>query len=72
MPFIRRSDISPAVRQRFEGEHRARLRKSLLDPSLTAAQRRAIKEELVQIGKPRAYKAGSPPRPGAITFPRGR
>lgn len=69
MPFIKRQDINPTLLKRFEGAHKARLRQALLDPGLTSAQRESIKEQLDQIGKPKVYKAGMAPKPGAVAFP---
>jgi len=68
MPFIRRHEIDPALRHKFEGAHKARLRQALLDPGLSASQRVAIKQELDQVGKPKIYSADSAPRAGSVSF----
>lgn len=68
MPFIKRQDIAPALRQKFEGAHKARLRQTLLDPGLTGPQREAIKKELDSIGKPKIYSAGTVPKVGSVSF----
>ena len=68
MPFICREEIDPSLRQRFEGTHKAKLRQSLLDPGLTEMQQKNIRAQLEQLGKPKVYRADSPPRPGAICF----
>jgi len=69
MPFIRRQDVDPVVRQRFEETHKASLRAALLNPTLTEEQRNGIKTQLDTVGRPKVYRADSPPRPGAIAFP---
>lgn len=68
MPFIQRSQIDPAVRERFEAARKAQLRQTLLDPSLTLAQVKKIRAEIQMLGKNRVYDGQSSPRPGAIIF----
>lgn len=72
MPFLSRQQINPDVLAQHLGEHRDRLRQILLDPSLTADQRLAVKGQLQSIGQakgPKVYRQDSPAKPGAIDFP---
>jgi len=67
MPFIRRQDIDPELLAVHDREHKATLRKGLLNPGLSAEQRQRIREELALVGMPRIYSKDRPPRPGAIS-----
>lgn len=66
MPFIQRSQINPEVRSKFETALKEQLRLSLLAPGLTPEQRRAIKEQLDNLGRLKTYNAENPPKPGII------
>ncbi len=68
MPFIRRQDIDPEMRALHDKKAKSRLREALLNPGLSAEQRRSIREELAMLGPARIYDAGRPARPGAISF----
>ena len=70
MPFLSQRDLSLAVRARSEKDHRNQLRAALLNPGLTADQRREIQLRLSQVGQPRVYDAATPPVPGAIQLPK--
>lgn len=66
MPFISRDQIAPSIRKPHEAEYRQKLREALLDPTLTDEQANRLRSELENIGKPKVYRADSPPPPGAI------
>jgi len=68
MPFIRRDQISSEVRKPYEGTYKTQLRQALTNPGLTAEQRKCIKDQLAEVGKPKVYRADTPPKPGAISF----
>lgn len=68
MPFIRRQEVDPVLRQRFDESHKATLRASLLNPALTKEQFRGIKSQIESVGQPKVYQADSLPRPGSIIF----
>jgi hypothetical protein len=68
VPFIRRSQIDPSVRQQFEVARKAHLRQSLLDPSLTSTQVKKIRAEIQMLGRDRVYDGQSSPKAGAILF----
>lgn len=70
MPFITQRDLSAALRARSEKDHRTQLRAALLNPGLTAEQRRDIQLRLSQIGQPKVYDAAAPAVPGAIELPK--
>lgn len=70
MPFITQRDLSAALRARSEKDHRAQLRAALLNPGITAEQRRDIQLRLSQIGQPKVYDAAAPAVPGAIELPK--
>jgi hypothetical protein len=68
MPFLSRENVPLAIRRKHEDAYKNRLRQSLLDPSLSAEQRKQVKRELDGVGKPKEYRADTPPPPGAISF----
>ena len=68
MPFVHQEQISSTVRSKYETALKEQLRQALLAPGLTSDQRKAIKEQLNNLGQPKVYRAGSPPKPGAISF----
>ena len=57
MPFIRRQDVDPTLRQRFEEQRKGELRTALLDPALTEEQRKSIKRQLDTVGRLKVYRA---------------
>lgn len=69
MPFIRRNDVSPGLRQKFESTHRVQLRQAMLNPGLSDEQRKMIKARLDAVGQDPVYRSDSPVKPGAIAFP---
>ena len=68
MPFLSRSHIEKELRKPHEVAYKSQLRQSLGNPGLSADQRQQIKDQLSRVGKPKVYRADSPPRPGAISF----
>ena len=68
MPFLCREKIKPAIRKPYEDAYKEELRRALLAPGLTAEQRKSIKEQLAGVGRPRDYRADTPPKPGAVSF----
>jgi len=66
MPFISQRELGLNLRSKSEKDYRAQLRAALLNPGLSAEQRRDIQVRLAQVGQPRMYDASSPPLPGAI------
>ncbi len=66
MPFITQQELGPSLRSKSEKNYRSQLRAALLNPGLSAEQRRSIQGRLGQVGQPRMYDAASPPLPGAI------
>jgi len=69
MPFLRRQDLDPDLRARFDKDAKGQLRQTLLNPALTAEQRTLIRQELALMGPARIYDANRPPKPGAIDVP---
>lgn len=69
MPFLTQRDLNPEVLAQSAKNYRSQLRAALLNPGLSAEQRRDIKVRLGQVGQPRVYDAASPPLPGAIALP---
>jgi len=70
MPFITQRDLALAQRAQAEKDYKSKLRAALLQPGLTAEQRRDIQIKLGQVGQPKVYDAKSPPPPGAIQLPK--
>jgi len=68
MPFIKRQDVAPELRAKHDKEWRAKLKQALTNPTLTAEDRRHVQAQLDEVGKPKTYRADSPPRPGAVSF----
>lgn len=68
MPFLRRQDIDPKIRARFERAVKAQLRQSLMNPVLTPEHREVLKQRLAQVDQPKVYSRTSPPPVGAISF----
>lgn len=68
MPFVRRHEIDPDLRAKFESAHKTQLRQALLSPTVTAEHRTRIKAHIDSLGKAKVYQADSPARPGAIAF----
>ena len=66
MAFVTSKQIDPRVRDSQLAKYREQLRQRLLDPSLQAAQRSSIKDQLNALGSPKVYRQDSPPREGAI------
>ena len=66
MAFVTSKQIDPTVRDAQLARYREQLRQRLLDPSLLAAQRSAVKAQLNTLGSPKVYRQDSPPREGAI------
>ena len=46
MPIILRSQVDPEIRRAYDTQYRAELRRSLLNPGLSEAQRAQIREQL--------------------------
>ena len=71
MPFLSRQQINPVVLDQYAGQHKERLRQSLMDPSLTAEQRASIKDQLnaLALKGPKVYRRDSLPKAGAIDNP---
>ena len=68
MPFLLREQVSPEIRKPYEGAYKGQLRQALTNPGLSVEQRERIKTQLAEVGKPKVYRADSPPKPGAISF----
>ena len=66
MAFIERHKIDPEIRKPYEDAYRAKLRAALLEPGITEEKQAMIRAQLVQLGKPKQYRADSPPKPGAV------
>lgn len=60
MPFISRDQVDPEVRKKFDAEHKARLRRTLSDLSLTKEQRAYLTSQLSLVGQPKQYVTESP------------
>jgi len=69
MPVVSRQDIPDEVRARYEGRYKTQLKEALLSPGLTAGQREHLREQIRNLGKPKTYRADSPPKAGAIALP---
>jgi len=68
MPFLCRETINSDVRKPYEGNYKTQLRQALSNPGLSVEQRKRIKDQLAEVGKPKSYQADTPPKPGAISF----
>jgi hypothetical protein len=68
MPFLKRQDIDLALRAKHDKEWKTKLKQALINPALTAEERRHIQEQLDMVGKPKVYRADTPPKLGAISF----
>lgn len=68
MPVISRQQVDPDVRKKFDIEHKAQLRRTLSNVSLTEDQRTHVLTQLSSVGRPKVYQADSPPKSGAISF----
>jgi len=66
MPFITRTQIDPLLRKKHVGPYRADLRRRLLLPGLSQAERLSIRDQLDNLGGVKLYRADSPSKPGAI------
>lgn len=55
MPFISRDQIDPEVRKKFDAAHKARLRQTLSDLSLTKEQRKHLVKQLASVGQMKTY-----------------
>lgn len=66
MPFITRTQIDPLLRKKHVGSYRAELRRTLLKPGLSQAERLSIRDQLDNLEGTRIYRADSPSKPGAI------
>lgn len=69
MPFLSQRQIAESLRTKAEKDYKAQLRSALLNPALSAEQRRDLQARLSRVGQPRVYDADSPPVPGAIQLP---
>lgn len=69
MPFLSQRQIAENLRSKAEKDYKAQLRSALLNPTLSAEQRRDLQARLARVGQPRIYDADSPPVPGAIQLP---
>lgn len=69
MPFINQQQIAASLRAKATKDYKEQLRTALLNPTLTAEQRRDLRVRLAQVGRPKTYDATSSPLPGAIELP---
>lgn len=70
MPFIAREEIDPDLRAKHDSRYKAQLRKALHNAGLSAEARAHLHKQVQAVGKPKVYKADTPPKLGALSFPK--
>lgn len=68
MPFVHRQSIDSEICKPHNAAYKAQLREALLNPGLSANDRKRIKDQLAGVGQGKVYRAATPPKPGAIVF----
>jgi hypothetical protein len=66
MPFLNRRQLDPKLRKKYDAQFRNQLRQALADPTITPERRKAIRDQLARVGKPKVYDPNSPPQAGAV------
>lgn len=66
MPFLSREQIPPSIRKKFLDMHKKQLREAMLNPLASEEQIYQIRQQLLDLGKPKIYDPASPPPLGAI------
>jgi len=64
--FLSQTDVPLELREQHLARYRSQLRSAMLNPGLSEDQRQNLKRRLLELGKPKTYRADSPPPPGAI------
>lgn len=68
MPFIKRQDVDVKIRKPYDEAHRKQLRQALLNPALTAEQRKHLQSQIASVGQQKEYDPNSPPKLGAVVL----